>query len=81
VAVVVLSFVPQTVMPKILQCDIEAIKKLITNLESDPASEHTVEVVQVGLVQGDQIGQISPIGGFFTLGSLLYFMVKFKNKF
>jgi len=47
VAVVVLSFVPQTVMPKMLQCDVEAIKKLIANLESDPASEATVEIVQV----------------------------------
>lgn len=46
VAVVVLSFVPQTVMPKMLQCDLESIKKLIANLEADPASEATVEAVQ-----------------------------------
>ena len=47
VAVVVLSFIPQTIMPKILQCDLESVKKLVANLEADPSSESTVEIVQV----------------------------------
>jgi hypothetical protein len=36
-------------MPKMLQCDVEAIKKLIASLEADPASETTIEIVQVRL--------------------------------
>ena len=46
VAVVVLSFTPQTIIPKILQCDLESIKRIITNLESDPTAVSTVETVQ-----------------------------------
>ena len=41
------EFIPQTVMPKVLQCDLESIKKLLATLEGDPASEATIESVQV----------------------------------
>ena len=46
VAVVVLSFTPQTIIPKVLQCDIEGIKRIIGALEADPTAVTTVETVQ-----------------------------------
>ena len=46
VAVVVLSFTPQTIIPKILQCDIEGIKRIVSSLEADPTAVNTVETVQ-----------------------------------
>ena len=46
VAVVVLSFTPQTLIPKILQCDIEGIKRIVGALEADPTAVSTVETVQ-----------------------------------
>jgi hypothetical protein len=55
VAVVVLSFIPQTVMPKVLQCDLESIKKLLATLEGDPASEATIDTVQVRMITADPV--------------------------
>ena len=46
VAVVVLSFTPQTMIPKILQCDLESIKRIVSSLEADPTAVNTVETVQ-----------------------------------
>jgi E3 ubiquitin-protein ligase EDD1 len=46
VAVMVLAFSPQTAMPKILQCDLEAVKRTVASLEADPTSIFTLESVQ-----------------------------------
>ncbi len=46
VAVIVLSFVSQLVIPKILQCDLEAVKRIIAGLEADPTSIQTQELIQ-----------------------------------
>ena len=46
VAVVVISFTPQTIIPKILQCDLEGIKRIVGALEADPTAVTTVETVQ-----------------------------------
>ena len=46
VAVIVFSFTPQTMMPKILQCDADEIRKIVANLEDDPTAISTVENVQ-----------------------------------
>ena len=44
VAVLVLSFVSQMVMPKVFQCDLEAVKRLIAGLEADPTSVTSQEL-------------------------------------
>ena len=41
VAVLVFSFVPQTLMPKILQCDLDGIRKIVAALEEDPTAVAT----------------------------------------
>ena len=46
VAVLVLSFVSQMVMPKVFQCDLEAVKRLVAGLEADPTSVTSQELVQ-----------------------------------
>ena len=46
VAVVVLSFVPQLLLAKILQCDVEGVRRTVASLESDPTSDATIETVQ-----------------------------------
>ena len=46
VAVLVLSFVSQMIMPKVFQCDLEAVKRLIAGLEADPNSVTSQELVQ-----------------------------------
>merc|ERR1719225_2556243 len=46
VAVLVLSFVSQMVMPKVFQCDVDAVKRLIAGLEADPTSVTSQEIVQ-----------------------------------
>ncbi len=46
VAVMVISFVPQIVLPKILQCDLEGVRRVVAELETDPTSDATIETVQ-----------------------------------
>jgi E3 ubiquitin-protein ligase EDD1 len=46
VAVIVLSFTPQLLMPRVLKCDMEGIRRVVGNLESDPTSVQTIETVQ-----------------------------------
>jgi len=46
VAVIVMAFTPQLLMPRVLKCDIESIRKMVGNLESDPTSVNTIETVQ-----------------------------------
>lgn len=46
VAVIVLSFVAQTIIPKVLQCDLETVKRIIAGLEADPTSVTSQEIVQ-----------------------------------
>jgi E3 ubiquitin-protein ligase EDD1 len=46
VAVLVLSFAPQVLMPRILQCDLEGVQRVLAGLEADPATEFTIEAVQ-----------------------------------
>jgi len=46
VAVIVMSLTPQLLMPKILKCDIHAVRKVLDALEGDPASDATIETVQ-----------------------------------
>ena len=46
VAVIVLSFVAQLIMPKILQCDFEAVKRFVASLEADPNTVTTQELIQ-----------------------------------
>ena len=45
-SVLVLSFVSQMVMPKVFQCDLEAVKRLVAGLEADPTSVTSQELVQ-----------------------------------
>ena len=47
VAVLVLSFVSQMVMPKVFQCDLEAVKRLIVGLEADPTSVNTQGTIHI----------------------------------
>ena len=47
VAVMVLAFVNQVIMPKILQCDLEGVKRIVASLESDPTSVTSQELIQV----------------------------------
>ena len=46
VAVIVLSFNNQQLMPKILRCDLEGIRSVLAMLEADPASPHSLDVIQ-----------------------------------
>lgn len=46
VAVIVLSFSHQHLMPKILKCDLEGIRGVVGMLEADPASPQSVEIIQ-----------------------------------
>ena len=46
VAVIVLSFSCQQLMPKILRCDLEAVRSVLSMLEADPASPHSMDVIQ-----------------------------------
>jgi E3 ubiquitin-protein ligase EDD1 len=46
VAVIVMSFMPQFILPKILQCDLESVKRLLANLEADPTADTTIELIQ-----------------------------------
>ena len=46
VAVIVLSFSNQQLMPKILKCDLEGIRGVLAMLEADPASPHSMDVIQ-----------------------------------
>lgn len=46
VAVIVLSFLAQLIMPKVFQCDLEAVKRLVAGLEADPTSVQNQEIVQ-----------------------------------
>lgn len=46
VAVIVLAFKPQQLMPKILKCDFEGVRSVLAMLESDPASTQSLEIVQ-----------------------------------
>ena len=42
----VLAFVAQVIMPKILQCDLDAVRRIIASLEADPTSMTSQELVQ-----------------------------------
>uniref|UniRef100_A0A0K2U4A3 E3 ubiquitin-protein ligase UBR5 n=1 Tax=Lepeophtheirus salmonis TaxID=72036 RepID=A0A0K2U4A3_LEPSM len=46
VAVIVMSFTRQILLPKILQCNYEGVKRIISSLEADPASINSLETVQ-----------------------------------
>ncbi len=46
VAVIVLSFSPQLLLPKVLQCDLEGVRRTVAALEADPTSDATIETVQ-----------------------------------
>lgn len=60
VAVMVLSFSHQHLMPKILRCDLEAIKSIMSSLESDPTSAHSLGKFGCTLLRG-QDHNFSPI--------------------
>ena len=45
VAVIVMAFVPQIILPKILQCDLEGVRRVVADLELDPTAESTIETV------------------------------------
>ena len=46
VAVMVISFVPQIMLPKILQCDVDGVRRIVAELETDATSDATVDIVQ-----------------------------------
>ena len=46
VAVIVFSFSCQQLMPKILRCDLEGLRSVLTVLEADPASPHSLDLIQ-----------------------------------
>ena len=46
VAVLVLAFAQQLILPKVLQCDVDAVKRLIAGLEAEPTSVTSQETVQ-----------------------------------
>ena len=46
VAVIVLAFAQQLILPKVLQCDLDAVKRLIAGLEAEPTSVTSQETVQ-----------------------------------
>ena len=46
VAVIVLSLAPQLLLTKVLQCDLDAVRRTVAALEADPASDATIETVQ-----------------------------------
>ena len=46
VAVIVFSFSCQQLMPKILRCDLEGVRSVLTMLEADPASPHSLDLIQ-----------------------------------
>ncbi len=43
---IVLSFSPQLLLAKMLQCDLEGVRRTVAALEADPASDVTIETVQ-----------------------------------
>eukprot|EP00096_Caligus_rogercresseyi_P012405 TRINITY_DN5185_c0_g1_i1.p1 TRINITY_DN5185_c0_g1~~TRINITY_DN5185_c0_g1_i1.p1 ORF type:complete len:2971 (-),score=851.59 TRINITY_DN5185_c0_g1_i1:151-9063(-) len=45
VAVVVMSFSPQIILPKILQCNFEGVKRVFSALEADPSSLDSIETM------------------------------------
>ena len=45
VAVIVLSFQPMVLLPHILSCDSNAVKRIVADLESEPAAVNTIDVV------------------------------------